>query len=62
VLHQLIEREEAQIKIQEMAKNGVEAKYFPEKTVDEFQDAVDHLNKGLKKQRQKTIRVLHKEV
>ena len=62
VLHQLIERKEAQIKIQEMAKNGVEAKYFPEKTVDEFKDAVDHLNRGLKKNRQRTIRVLHREV
>ena len=62
VLHKLIEREEAQLKIKEMAKNGVEAKYFPEKTVDEFKHAIGHLNKDLKKQRQKTVRVVHKEV
>lgn len=62
VLHQLIERDEAQNKIREMAKNGVEAKYFPEKTVGEFQNAIGHLNQGLKKHRQRTIRVLHKEV
>lgn len=62
VLHQLIEKEEAENKIREMAKNGVEAKYFPEKTVGEFKDVIGHLNEGLKKHRQKTVRVLHKEV
>jgi len=62
VLHQLIEREKAQVKIREMARNGVEAKYFPEKTVDEFKDVIGHLNSSLKKHRQRTIRVLHKEV
>ena len=62
VLHQLIEREEAQLKIREMAMNGVQAKYFPEKTVDEVKDVIGHLNNNLKKHRQRTIRVLHKEV
>ena len=62
VLHQLIEREEAHLKIREMAKSGVEAKCFPEKTVGEFKHAIGHLNSSLKKHRQRTVRVLHKEV
>ena len=62
VLHKMIERHQAQVRIQEMAKDGVEAKYFAEKTVGEFEKVVDKLNENLKRHKQPTVRILHKAV
>ena len=60
ILHHEIERRQAQVQIRELARDGIEARYFPAKTVDQFQNALDHLNQALKRERQRTVRVLPK--
>lgn len=62
VIHPLIEKKKATAEIERMAQDGIEAKYFPEKTVGEFREAIQRLNKDLKSARQPTVKILHKAV
>lgn len=62
VVHKFIEEDTARIRIREMAMDGIDAKYFPEKTIGEFREVIGRLNESLKRQRQPTIRVLQKAV
>ena len=60
VIHREIDKKKATKEIKVMAKSGIDAKYFPEKTVGEFENAMDRLNESLKRHRQRPVKVVPK--